>query len=96
MHDESNVIRRLLKVGKRAARDELSSDGGIVLWVRMYDKDTRGFTPYMCLGRLSYYSHEPGSRPLKFVWNLLDYEQLLATMGDGSESSADLKTFMTG
>jgi hypothetical protein len=97
MHDETNVILRLLKVGKRAARGELSADSGLVLWVRKYDKKIRGFTPYICLGRLSYYSHEPGSRPIKFIWNLLDYEELMAKMSAGGcEVSAALKTYVKG
>ena len=76
MHDESNVIRRLLRVGQAAANGSLAPQDGLVLWCRLHDEAKRTFTPYVCLGRLSYHSHEPGSRPLKFVWNLMDYNVL--------------------
>jgi hypothetical protein len=76
MHNESNVIRRLLRVGQAAANGSLAPQDGLVLWCRTHDETKRTFTPYVCLGRLSYHSHEPGSRPLKFVWNLMDYDVL--------------------
>lgn len=76
MHEETKVIRRLLRVGKSVAGGTSDSSNGIVLWCRSYDTDKKGHTPYVCLGRLSYHSHEPGSRPLKFVWNLMDYDRL--------------------
>ena len=51
--------------------------GGILLWCRRYVASLKGFTPYTCLGRLSYQSHEPYSRPLAFVFNLVDYPLLM-------------------
>ena len=72
MHDESPVIQKLLEFGKGAT----AYHSNIVLWCRKYKPDLKGFTPYVCLGRLSYHSHVPGSRPLSFVWNLLDYKAL--------------------
>lgn len=77
MHDETNVIRRLLRVGKSVANGKNDSSNGLVLWVRSYDTSKKAHTPYVCLGRLSYHSHEPGSQPLKFVWNLVDYDGLV-------------------
>ena len=76
MHDESNGIVKLLHVGRAATHDKFQASNGLVLWCRMHDETKRTFTPYVCLGRLSYHSHEPGSRPLKFVWNLMDYDRL--------------------
>lgn len=72
MYDDSPVIHKLLRLGK-AASEKASN---IVLWVRRYDADLKKFTPYICLGRLSYHSHQPGSHPLAFVWTLIDAELL--------------------
>ena len=71
MHDESPVVEKLIRYGKDAAsRDK------IILWCRMYQTETKKFSPYACLGRLGYQSHVPRSQPLSFVWNLLDHDQL--------------------
>lgn len=77
MHDESNVILRLLRVGQRAKDGQLPSTDGIILWCRQYCPEKRSFGPYVCLGRLAYHRHAPGSRPLQFVWSLLDYDRLV-------------------
>lgn len=78
MHEESNVIRRLIRVGKKAASDgRLDSREGLVLWCRTYDPAKRTHSPYTCLGRLSYVEHEVGSHPLKFVWKLIDFDRLV-------------------
>ena len=68
MYDHSPVIHKLLRLGKEATK----STSRIVLWVRKYDAKSKKFTPYICLGRLSYHSHQPGSHPLAFVWDLID------------------------
>ena len=68
MYDDSPVIHKLLQYG----RDATKESSKIVLWCRKYDGDAKKFTPYICLGRLSYHSHSPGSHPLSFVWNLVD------------------------
>lgn len=71
MHDESPVVEKLIRYGKDAtSRDK------IILWCRMYQTETKKFSPYACLGRLGYQSHIPRSQPLSFVWNLLDHDQL--------------------
>jgi hypothetical protein len=75
-HDESNIIRRLLQVGNQAAKGKLPNENGIILWCRQYNVVKRVWTPYVCLGRLAYHSHEPGSRPLRFVMTLLDFDRL--------------------
>jgi hypothetical protein len=76
MHDESNGIVKLLHVGRAATHDKFQASNGLVLWCRTYDQDKRTFSPYSCLGRLTYHSHEAGSRPLKFIWTLQDYDDL--------------------
>jgi hypothetical protein len=77
MHEDTNVIRRLLRVGMSAANGSLALQDGLVLWCRMHGDETkRTFTPYVCLGRLAYHSHEASSQPLKFVLNLVDYDGL--------------------
>ena len=82
MHDQSPVIQRLIRVGNRDHTQSWDDNGitasfGIVLWCRRFVQSKKNFSPYVCLGRLSYSSHEPGSRPLSFVWNLVDYEKLV-------------------
>ena len=72
MHDDSPVVQKLLKFGKDATK----SESNIVLWIRRYDTESKKFTPYICMGRLSYDSHEPRSHPLAFVWNLIDADLL--------------------
>ena len=53
-----------------------SDSSNIILWCRRYRPEVKKFSPYVCFGRLGYKSHVPGSRPLSFVWELLDYEGL--------------------
>jgi hypothetical protein len=72
MYDDSPVIQKLLRLGKDASENA----SNIVLWVRRYDAGLKKFSPYICLGRLSYHSHQPGSHPLAFVWTLIDSELL--------------------
>jgi len=81
MKEESPVIQKLISIGKSAANGDLPESCGIVLWYRMYNIEKRNFEPYSCLGRLSYHSHESGSQPIQFVWNLLDYDRLKQTSG---------------
>ncbi len=78
MHDGSPVIQRLINIGKKCASSDNSDqdDMGIVLWCRMYNKNKRTFDPYSCMGRLGYHSHDVGSQPLRFVFDLLDYGHL--------------------
>ena len=92
MHDESPVIKDLIRVGYEQRKQQQrvppatsvgesssalpSSAGGIVLWCRLYNDGTKKFCPYICLGRLSYESHVPGSSPLSFVWKLMDFDAL--------------------
>ena len=71
MHDESPVIHKLIQYGQDAMVKK--DDSKIILWCRRYQTENKKFTPYVCLGRLGYESHIPGSSPLSFVWNLLDY-----------------------
>ena len=89
MHEQSPAILSLIRHGRRRKRrrrknettgeeeeeeEECTSD--VVLWCRRYQLETKAFTPYMCFGRMGYLSHDPGSRPLAFVWALLDYDGL--------------------
>lgn len=74
MHDETPAVQKLLRVG---TNKEGAPDSGIILWCRHYNAAAKTYHPYTCLGRLSYESHIVGSRPLQFVWNLLDYHRLL-------------------
>ena len=67
MHENSPIFHKL------TARDD---DTNIVLWCRRYNLETKTLSPYVCLGRLKYLSHEIGSHPLKFVWDLKDYVAL--------------------
>lgn len=83
-HDGSPAIRELLRRGRRREGRPGGGGGGgegggisdVVLWCRRYRPEARAFTPYVCFGRMGYRSHKPGSRPLAFVWDLLDYDGL--------------------
>ena len=82
MHSNSKPILKLLKVGSAAQAGQLSPFEGIVLWVRSYQAELRTFTPYFCLGRLAYVSHDPSSIPISFLLSLLDYDRLVAESSD--------------
>lgn len=71
MHDETPVVQRLLKLGCQ------TQENSIILWCRRYEDEKKTFGPYVCLGRLAYHSHVPGSYPLSFIWTLQDYAALL-------------------
>jgi hypothetical protein len=67
-HDASSpIVQRLLATNRATGgrRDTL------LLFCRLPAE------PYVCCGRLAYVSHEPSSSPLRFVWSLLDADQLL-------------------
>ena len=72
-NESTPVVQRLL-----ATRGEADGGGGskgaaatpVVLFCRLEGE------PYVCCGRLGYKSHVPRHQPLKFVWRLLDYQQL--------------------
>jgi hypothetical protein len=76
MREESPVIQKLISIGQGAKTGKNPDSCGIILFYRMYNLAKRVFEPYTCLGRLSYDSHEIGSQPIRFVWNLLDFDIL--------------------
>ena len=84
MVNDTPVVEKLIRWGREAT--DVSSK--IVLWCRRFDSEQKRFHPYVCLGRLSYVSHEPGSQPLAFVWSLLDAQRLKK-----SDSSAVRESF---
>ncbi|KAL7540570.1 hypothetical protein ACHAXR_012540 [Thalassiosira sp. AJA248-18] len=59
-----------------AKANNVDSNNTIVLWCRRYQPEVKKFSPYVCFGRMGYRSHVPGSRPLSFVLELLDYDGL--------------------
>jgi len=72
MHDESEVIKRLIKARKAQKCDDSSES--VLLWVRFMDGSKA--QPYICLGRLAYVHHSPGTHPLEFEFELMDYKTL--------------------
>jgi hypothetical protein len=87
MDEESSVIQTLIQVGKEAsAKFPVPLESGIVLWCRQFYTKSKKFGPYVCLGRLGYHSHVPGSYPVAFTWKLLDRQAL-------TESSEKRKVF---
>ncbi|KAG7350573.1 hypothetical protein IV203_009933 [Nitzschia inconspicua] len=80
MDEQSPIIQTLFDLGKEAAdKIPVVPESGIVLWCRKYDGESKKFGPYVCLGRLAYHSHVPGSYPVAFTWKLLDYEALMGS-----------------
>ncbi|KAL3823327.1 hypothetical protein ACHAXA_010462, partial [Cyclostephanos tholiformis] len=86
MHDGSPVIRELLRRGRGG------SSSNIVMWCRRYRPEVKAFTPYVCFGRMGYRSHVQGSRPLAFVWDLLDYDGLRKHSDPAVRETFDLFT----
>ena len=78
MHEASPVILKLLQYGRAATKKTRDEDvhGSVILWCRRHRPELKKFTPYVCFGRLGYRSHVPESRPLSFVWDLLDYDRM--------------------
>jgi len=83
MYDESPVIKRLIEVGQKSAslgnnktdaKRRCHGSEDIVLWCRFMDGNKAH--PYICLGGLGYVSHVPGTHPIEFVWELLDFDRL--------------------
>lgn len=67
-HDAgSPVVQRLLAT-KRAATGRRDT---LLLFCRLPAE------PYVCCGRLAYALHEPSSSPVRFIWTLLDADELL-------------------
>jgi len=77
MKSDSIAIQKLLSLGRKATKNELSEKSGIILWCRVYDRVKKTFEAYGCLGRLGYHSHDDQLHPIKFVWHLLDYDILM-------------------
>jgi hypothetical protein len=76
MHEKTPAIQRLMHEGAILS-SSTTTLSCIVLWCRRYQPTCKTFTPYTCMGRLGYHSHEAGSRPLAFCWNLIDYDRLV-------------------
>jgi len=72
MHDESEVVKRLIRASKAQRCDDSSES--VLLWVRFMDGSKA--QPYICLGRLAYVYHSPGTHPLEFEFELMDYKTL--------------------
>ena len=67
-HDAGSPIVQRLLATKRSATTVRDS---LLLFCRLPGE------PYVCCGRLEYVSHDPASSPLKFVWALIDADELL-------------------
>jgi len=66
MHEESEVIKRLIKIGQTSYK----GDDQIILFVRKEGEN------YVCLGRLVHVDYNLDVSPVTFRWQLLDYESL--------------------
>ena len=79
----SPSIQRLLSMSQQYNVNSAGNEEavGVILWCRTYDKRTRSFNPYVCLGRVSYVSHDAESHPVSFVLALNDYDGLLVEEG---------------
>eukprot|EP01138_Halocafeteria_seosinensis_P014755 gb/GECG01015063.1/.p1 GENE.gb/GECG01015063.1/~~gb/GECG01015063.1/.p1 ORF type:complete len:324 (+),score=37.07 gb/GECG01015063.1/:1-972(+) len=71
-HEHTPVIQRLLNISTsndRKNRESASFDR-ICLFIRLPER------PYLYLGELRYVSHDPATRPLMFVWELVHRHNL--------------------
>ena len=66
MHEESEVIKRLIKLGESSYK----GDENIILFVRKEGES------YVCLGRLAHINYQLNLSPVTFKWRLLDYDAL--------------------
>jgi hypothetical protein len=66
MHEESEVIKRLIKLGQNSYK----GDDQIILFVRKEGEN------YVCLGRLVHVDYNLDVSPVTFRWQLLDYDSL--------------------
>ena len=66
MHEESEVIKRLIKIGQNSYK----GDDKIILFVRKEGEN------YVCLGRLVHVDYNLDVSPVTFRWQLLDYDSL--------------------
>ena len=75
MHEESDVVKRLVKAGTKNEVDEavvasIPSDDSLLLFVRLPEEG------YACLGRLAHVSYTLNRHPVEFEWELLDYDRM--------------------
>lgn len=75
MHEESDVVKRLVKAGARnevekAVAASMSVDDALLLFVRLPEEG------YACLGRLAHVSYTLDKHPVEFEWELLDYDRM--------------------
>jgi hypothetical protein len=78
MDENCPAIQTLIQWGQQSASSPLPSSG-IFLFSRRYNEDAKKYSSYVCLGRLAYHSHVPGSYPVAFTWRLLDYDSFMNT-----------------
>lgn len=77
MHAESNVIKRLVKLGSKPSDGE----GGVLLFCRFTEGSKS--QPYVYLGRCQYVEHDVESHPVKFIWRLKDSVEMKQRTSDG-------------
>ena len=80
MHINSPSIQRLLTLSQQYGQSgsNYEETASVILWARTYDKTKRSFLPYVCLGRVTYVSHDTETHPISFVLALKDYDVLMA------------------
>lgn len=66
MHEESEVIKRLIKIGQFSYK----GDDQIILFVRKEGEN------YVCLGKLAHVDYNLDKSPVTFRWQLLNYDSL--------------------
>ena len=77
-HEGSPVILRLVhhERGPPGSDHALTPTGDTDHFVRVGLFCRLPYEPYIYCGQLRYRSHEPGTRPLRFEWELVHYERL--------------------
>lgn len=72
VYEESDIIQKLLRFSDGTVLGSAPEEGKkcVVLFVRKPSE------PYICLGRLKYFSHDLKRHPVVFDWTLVDYDRL--------------------
>lgn len=73
VHEESDIIKRLISLGKKSDTPTTPVSDSILLFARLQGES------YCCLGRLSHAKYDLKSHPVSFLWSLQDFDKIKST-----------------